>query len=175
MSETKPHRLLPAKTTMLAQNTGVATISASNSVPSAGMPRTRPRSNSRRRKCGIMAQTPQIDRLPDGDRREAVASNPWRDHNAGMPLEGTYASSAATDLAQGLPECMHKHRPRSLDPFLPCGVCAIIRESAGYPKAGRQRIEQQAALEDGKQRRVHFGLGFPLLALISTQTAGSFT
>jgi hypothetical protein len=39
-------------------------------------------------------------------------------------------------------------------------------ESAGYPKAGRQRIEQQAALEDGKQRRVHFGLGFPLLALI---------
>jgi len=27
MSETKPHRLLPAKTMMLAQNTGVATIS----------------------------------------------------------------------------------------------------------------------------------------------------
>jgi hypothetical protein len=62
----------------------------------------------------ISAASPQM-----GGRHEAVGSNPWRDHNAEHALwRGTYASSAATDLAQCLSECMHKHRPRSLDPFL---------------------------------------------------------
>src|SRR5260370_35524194 len=54
-----------------------------------------------------------------------------------------------------------------LAPLNTSAVISAIRRIASprlMPKDSSPCIEQQAALEDGKQRRVHFGLGFPLLA-----------